>query len=99
MDFIFDDESLDYLSKKKIDTITIVPMVSGACGGGGVQNPIVNVGAPKQNANIYRKYSADNITIYCPYFMRFKDDTAYLKYEKYLFLGNISVSNVVQEVF
>ncbi len=99
MEFVFDEKSLDYLNKKNIDTITIVPMVSGACGGGGVQNPIVNTGKPQSNQNIYKEYKKDNITIYCPYFLKFNDDTAHLTFEKYLFLGNISVSNVKQEVF
>ena len=94
MKLTIDQKALDFCREKNIDVLTINVVVAGSCGGGGVNEPVVNKGKPQEKRMNFDKILQDGLEIYIPSYVVESDQHLTLTIKKYLMVRNLTVEGL-----
>ncbi|MDO5714665.1 MAG: CC/Se motif family (seleno)protein [Tissierellia bacterium] len=89
-----EQKALDYCKEKNIDTITVSVVVAGSCGGGGVNEPVVNKGEPQDRRVSYQRLEQEGLNIYIPEYIVESDQNLTLTVKKYLMVKNLAIEGL-----
>lgn len=97
MNLSFSKEALDFCVEKSYAMLTMDLLVAGSCGGGGVQEPVINPGSPGKPEK-YASTVVDGITVFYPVFLEKNKDDLTVVVERYLMMRHLAVKGMETEL-